>query len=90
MKKITKKEINERIKSIMSRESHKNEKIIYKEIIYDYLYEDSFKRIATFKTIDEIGFVTVYNIFGCRNKYNELTASMYMTSTNYDSYTSIY
>lgn len=89
MKKITKKEINERIKSILSKESHKNEKIIYKEIIYYYLYENSFKLIATFKTIDELGFVTVYNIFGCRNKYNELTASMHTTSTNFDSYTYI-
>lgn len=89
MKKITKKEINERIKSIMSRESHKNEKIIYKEILTDNLYENSFKLIANFKTINDLGFVTVYNIFGCRNKYEELCASMYLTSTIFDSYTSI-
>lgn len=89
MKKITKKEINERIKTIMLRESHKNEKIIYKEILTDNLYENSFKLIANFKTINDLGFVTVYNIFGYRNEYEELGASMYSTSTNFDSYISI-
>lgn len=89
MKKITKKEINERIKTIMLRESHKNEKIIYKEILTDNLYENSFKLIANFKTINDLGFVTVYNIFGCRNEYEELSTSMYSTSTNFDSYISI-
>lgn len=89
MKKITKKEINERIKTIMLRESHKNEKIIYKEILTDNLYENSFKLIANFKTINDLGFVTVYNIFGYRNEYEELSAYMYSTSTNFDSYISI-
>lgn len=89
MKKITKKEINERIKSIMSRESHKNEKIIYKEVFDDVLYEDGFKIITTFKTIDNLGFVTVYDIFSFRNKNNELKTIMYSTSIDFDSRFSI-
>lgn len=89
MKKITKKEINERIKSIMSRESHKNEKIIYKEVFNDVLYEGGFDIIATFKTIDNLGFVTVYDIFNLRNENNELRTVMYSTSTNFDSRFSI-
>ena len=84
MKKITKKEINERIKSIMSRESHKNEKIIYKEIFNDDLYECGFKIITIFKTIDNLGFMTVYSIFNVRNINNELRTVMYSTSTNFD------
>ena len=89
MKKITKKEINERIKSIMSRGSHKNEKIIYKEVFNDVLYEDGFDIIATFKTIDNLGFVTVYDIFNLRNENNELRTVMYFTSTDFDSRFSI-
>lgn len=85
MKKITKKEINERIKSIMSRESHKNEKIIYKEVFNNVLYKDDFDTIATFKTIDDFGFVTVYNIFNLRNENNELKTVMYSTSINLNS-----
>ena len=89
MKKITKKEINERIKSIMSRESHENEKIIYKEIFNDDLYECGFKTITIFKTIDNFGFVTVYNIFNVRNINNELKTVMYCTLTNFDNGISI-
>ena len=89
MKKITKKEINERIKSIMSSESHKNEKIIYKEVFNDDLYENGFKVITVFKTIDNLGFMTVYNIFSSRNKNNELRTTMYSTSINFDSGISI-
>ena len=86
MKKITKKKINERIKSIMSRELHKDEKIIYKEVYNDILYEYDYKLITIFKTIDNLGFVKVYNIFNVRNENNELHTVMYSTSINYDSH----
>lgn len=89
MKKITKKEINERIRNIMLRESHKNEKIIYKEIMNDDLYEESLNLIAVFKTIDNLGFITVYDIFSWRNNSGQLITSMYSTSINYDSNISI-
>ena len=85
MKKITKKEINERIKSIMSRKLHKNEKIIYKEVFNNVLYEDGFSIITTFKTIDNLGFVTVYDIFNFRNENNELKTVMYSTSIDFNS-----
>lgn len=89
MKKITKKEINERIRNIMLRKSHENEKIIYKEIMNNDLYEESLHVIAVFKTIDNLGFITVYNIFSWRNNLGQLTTLMYSTSINYDSNISI-
>ena len=84
MKKITKKEINERIKSILSRGSHKEEKLIFKEIIKDNLYENSFKTIATFKTVDTMGFIIAYFMYGSRNEFNELQVVMCSTSTDYN------
>lgn len=84
MKKITKKEINERIKSILLRSSHNGEKLIFKEIIKDNLYENSFKTIATFKTVDMCGFITAYFMYGTRNEFNELRVVMCSTSTNYN------
>jgi len=89
MKKITKKEINERIRNIMLRKSHENEKIIYKEIMNDDLYEESLHVIAVFKTIDNLGFITVYNIYSWRNHLGQLTTLMYSTSINFDSRFSI-
>lgn len=83
MKKITKKEINERIKSILLRSSHNEEKLIFKEIIKDNLYENSFKTIAIFKTVDTMGFIVAYFMYGSRNEFNKLKVVMCSTSTNY-------
>lgn len=83
MKKITKKEINERIKSILLRSSHNEEKLIFKEIIKDNLYENSFKTIAIFKTVDTTGFIVAYFMYGSRNEFNELKVVMCSTLTNY-------
>lgn len=90
MKKITKKEINERIKTILSREAHKREKVIYKEIIPDSLYENSCKLISTFKTVDDFGFITVYDVIGYRNEYNDLIVSSYATSIDFESRCQVY
>lgn len=90
MKKITKKEINERIKTILSREAHKGEKVIYKEIISDFLYENSYRMIATFKTVDNFGFITIYNVIGYRNENNDLNVTSYSTSTDFESRCIVY
>jgi len=84
MKKITKKELNERVKLLKKHCLSVDEKIIFK----DYRYDDSV--LLVIKTIDSYGSVWDYTFFNNRDLFDEIKLLKYSYSCDTKAYMNIY
>ena len=84
MKKITKKELNERVKLLKKHCLSVDEKIIFK----DYRYDDSV--LLVIKTIDSYGSVWDYTFFNNRDLFDEIKLFKYSYSCDTKAYMNIY
>lgn len=84
MKKITKKELNERVKLLKKHCLSVDEKIIFK----DYRYDDSV--LLVIKTIDSYGSVWDYTFFNNRDLFDEIKLLKYSYSCDTKTYMNIY
>lgn len=84
MKKITKKELNERVKLLKKHCLSVDEKIIFK----DYRYDDSV--LLVIKTIDSYGNVWDYTFFNNRDLFDEIKLLKYSYSCDTKAYMNIY
>lgn len=84
MKKITKKELNERVKLLKKHCLSVDEKIIFK----DYRYDDYV--LLVIKTIDSYGSVWDYTFFNNRDLFGDIKLLKYSYSCNTETHMNIF
>lgn len=83
MKKITKKELNKRVKSLKKHCLSVNEKIIFEDYRYDFV-------LLVIKTIDSYGSVWDYTFFNSRDLFGEIKLLKYSYSCDTETHMNIY
>lgn len=84
MKKITKKELNERIKLVKQQCMKTDEKIIYRENVNDNFI------LSVVKTIDSVGNVWDYTFYNDRDIFDDIKVMKYLYTCDIETHRNIY